>query len=133
MARTAPTRAIAGVVMVSAADLERNYTDEVKAFYGDRLRTLEAYARQWPVRVAFSKIRDDATHNPGQRQCHLLCWLDVGNGIHCGQAVSILAVGQTLYCIRPDGIVQGIKTHIAQCHMEVIENGRRTDSEAPRY
>lgn len=119
--------------MVSVGDLEHNYTAEVAAFYDDRLQRLEHYANQWPIRVAFSKIRADATHNPGLRQCHLLCWLEKDAGIHCGQAVSVLATGQTLYCIRPEGIVQGIKTHIAQCHMEVIENGRRTDSEAPRY
>jgi hypothetical protein len=115
--------------MVTQADLERNYTDEVEAFYGDRLRKLDAIAGQWPIRVAFSKIRDTATHNPGARQCHLLCWLEKDAGIHCGQAVYVLATGQTLYCVRPDGIKQGIKTHIAQCHMEVIENGGHADAE----
>lgn len=120
--------------MVNATDLQHNYTDEVAAFYDDRLRRLDHYAGQWPIRVAVSTIqKGHPTHEVGTRQIHMLCWLEKDAGIHCGQGVYVLATGQTLYCVRPDGLIQGIKTHIAQCHMEVIENGRRTPSEAPGY
>ena len=112
------------VVGIQLTDLDHNYTDEVKAFYEDRLRKLDHYSGQWPIRVAFSKIgKGHPTHMEGTRQCHLLCWLEKPDGItHCGQGVYVLAIGPNLYTVRPDGIKQAIKTHIAQCHSEVISN-----------
>jgi hypothetical protein len=107
-------------------DLDHNYTEEVRAFYEDRLHKLGHYARQWPIRVAFSKTRDQtAIGGPeaGTRQCHLLCWLEKEDGVtHCGQAVYILAVGPKLYTVRPDGITQSIQSHIMQCHSEVVKH-----------
>jgi hypothetical protein len=111
-------------VSVNPSDLERNYTAEVKSFYDDRLHRLGNYARQWPVKVAFSKVgRGHPTHNEGARQCHLVCWLESGDGrTHCGQGVSVLSIGPNLYSLTMNGITQAIQGHIMQCHSEVINN-----------
>ena len=118
--------------MSRITDLDRNYTDSVKAFYEDRLHRLSHYARQWPVKVAFSKVRDGhPTAMPGTRQCHLVCWLEKDGRTHCGQGISVLAIGSTLYGVTMNNITQAIQGHIMQCHSEVIENvqqqGNRSD------
>lgn len=118
------TRLGKGHMGVKMTDLDHNYTDAVSAFYEDRLHKLGHYARQWPLRVAHSKVgKGHPTHIEGTNQCHLLCWLEKDDGrTHCGQGIFPLAIGVNRYTVDPNGIIHAIQAHIMQCHAEVIEH-----------
>lgn len=113
------------------AQLARNLTPEVRAYFDARLSKLTSMAATWPIRVAVSHTRVGYMREgtePGTRVLHLLCWLPdrtddpaYHTATHCGQAVSILALGQIFYLVTSEDIQRGIRLHIAQCHMKEVE------------
>jgi hypothetical protein len=111
--------------------LARNLTPEVRAHFDARLAKITSLAATWPVRGAVSHTRDGYMVEgvkQGTRVLHLLCWLPDRSDYpktHCGQAVSILALGQVFYQVTSEDIQRGIRLHIAQCHMKEV------DSETP--
>jgi hypothetical protein len=89
------------------------------------LEHLDFVAHSWPVKTAVSHTRDmRAIQGPdrGGRQLHLVCWHPGAGGLHCGQTVHVLALGRRFHRTDVDGILQGIKLHITQCHREAIND-----------
>jgi hypothetical protein len=119
------------VTDTTTEQLARNLTPEVRDYFAARLARIANLAATWPVRGAVSHTRDgymvEGTKS-GTRVLHLLCWLPdrsddptYHTATHCGQAVSILALGQVFYLVTSEDIQRGIRLHIAQCHMEEVE------------
>jgi hypothetical protein len=97
-------------------------------FYQAKLKSVTNLAMNWPVKTAISRVgKGHPTHPVGTRQIHLVCWL--GEKEHCGQSISVLALGSAIYKTSVGQFLSPIAAHIMQCHEEVL-NGYAQDAAA---